>query len=430
MAGKKILVADDSLTIQKVIRLALSNEGYEIQAVSDGADAIQQISLFRPDAVLIDVSLPTQSAFEIKRTANSKPDLKNVKFVLMSSAFEKVDEAQATELHFDGRLTKPFDPAHLRQVLQEVLATGGAAGDSEMDFQDLPAAGPPEEGLAMFDPLAPEENMEPEEATRELSLDHEDADSEIELTPTTNPQEEPFGNLWEDTAPEDTGLRALDPFASLGSPPPMSPPPAPPKEPKEGVSIHVKNTPIPPLPPTPPAAPSGLDLEPPSAPSFPEDPFGEDPTPALDLASSGAEESPDQDIKNLTESTIRMSGLDDFQWSINETGKKDSTLFAEPDRPEPPALKPPVSFSDDGGSSFRPAPQTLPPGPHLSGAPQEHPAPAERAGAGSSLSSSQMEEIVRAELRQTLEKMAQKILPEVAEKIIKAEINKMLNEKI
>ena len=57
MSGKKLLVADDSLTIQKVIRLALSNEGYEIQAVSDGNDAIQQISLFRPDVILIDISL-------------------------------------------------------------------------------------------------------------------------------------------------------------------------------------------------------------------------------------------------------------------------------------------------------------------------------------------------------------------------------------
>src|SRR5213595_498171 len=66
MPGKKLLVADDSLTIQKVIRLALSNEGYEIQAVSDGNDAIQQISLFRPDVVLIDVSLPGKTAFEVK----------------------------------------------------------------------------------------------------------------------------------------------------------------------------------------------------------------------------------------------------------------------------------------------------------------------------------------------------------------------------
>src|SRR5271163_365935 len=112
---KKLLVADDSLTIQKVIRLALSNEGYEIQAVSDGNDAIQQISLFRPDVVLIDVSLPGKSAFEVKRAVNTHEDLRGVRFVLMSSAFEKIDEKQLATVIFDGRLTKPFDPAHLRQ---------------------------------------------------------------------------------------------------------------------------------------------------------------------------------------------------------------------------------------------------------------------------------------------------------------------------
>src|SRR4051794_24785060 len=122
MPGKKLLVADDSLTIQKVIRLALSNEGHDIQAVSDGNDAIQQISLFRPDVVLIDVSLPGKTAFEVKRSINEHVDLEEVRFVLMSSAFEKVDEVQVEEVKFHGRLTKPFDPAHLRQVLTDVLA--------------------------------------------------------------------------------------------------------------------------------------------------------------------------------------------------------------------------------------------------------------------------------------------------------------------
>src|SRR5271170_2763089 len=127
--AKKLLVADDSLTIQKVIRLALSGassgqgEGYEIQTVSDGNDAIQQISLFRPDAVLIDVSLPGKSAFEVKRAINVHEDLDRVRFVLMSSAFEKVDEDQAKEVLFHARLTKPFDPAHLREILTQVLSS-------------------------------------------------------------------------------------------------------------------------------------------------------------------------------------------------------------------------------------------------------------------------------------------------------------------
>ena len=122
MADKKLLVADDSLTIQKVIRLALSNEGYEIQTVSDGHDAAQQISLFRPNIVLIDISLPGKSAFEVKREINNFQDFEEIRFVLMSSAFEKVDEVQMKEVGFHGNLTKPFDPSHLRQILLDALS--------------------------------------------------------------------------------------------------------------------------------------------------------------------------------------------------------------------------------------------------------------------------------------------------------------------
>ncbi len=121
MAGKKLLVADDSLTIQKVIRLALTNEGYDIHAVSDGNHALQQIALFRPDVVLIDVSLPGKSAFEVKREINQTGDGDEFKFILMSSAFERIDEAQIEEVSFHARLTKPFDPAQLRQTLSDVI---------------------------------------------------------------------------------------------------------------------------------------------------------------------------------------------------------------------------------------------------------------------------------------------------------------------
>ncbi len=125
MGAKKILVVDDSLTIQKVIRLALANEGYEIQAVSSGNDVISQLSLFRPQVVLIDFSIPGKSAFEIRTECLRTPDLANISFVVMSSAFENVDETKLAEYHFNGRLVKPFDPSHLRQVLDEVFKKGG-----------------------------------------------------------------------------------------------------------------------------------------------------------------------------------------------------------------------------------------------------------------------------------------------------------------
>lgn len=120
MAGKKILVADDSLTIQKVIRLALSGDGYEIQTVSDGKEALEQASLFRPDICIIDVSLPQLDAYQLREKFIEKPDLKHIPVVLMSSTFEKVDEERMHRLGFSGHLVKPFDPSHLRSTLLAV----------------------------------------------------------------------------------------------------------------------------------------------------------------------------------------------------------------------------------------------------------------------------------------------------------------------
>ena len=125
--GKKLLVADDSITIQKVIKLALSSEGYEILAVSGGKDVMQTAEQERPDVILIDVSLPGKDAYEIKRMVNSTPALSGIRFVLMYSAFEKVDEHQAVEVGFDARLIKPFDPSNLRKIIAGLVGASSVA---------------------------------------------------------------------------------------------------------------------------------------------------------------------------------------------------------------------------------------------------------------------------------------------------------------
>jgi len=133
----KLLIADDSLTIQKVIKLALSNDGYEIHAVSDGTNALEQMALFMPDVVLMDIAIPGKSAFELKQALNQDPELNSIPVILMCSAFEKVDEAKVALLGFQGRLTKPFDPTHLRQALQRAI---DAAGGKKELGQDIPTA--------------------------------------------------------------------------------------------------------------------------------------------------------------------------------------------------------------------------------------------------------------------------------------------------
>ncbi len=154
MVGKKILVADDSLTIQKVIRLALSGDGYEIQTVSDGKEAIEQASLFRPDICIIDVSLPKYDAYQIREKFIYQADLKNIPVIMMSSAFEKVDEARMQELGFSGHLVKPFDPSHLRSTLLSV-AEQASRVDPVMDTINSPVEASNEPEVMSLDEISP-----------------------------------------------------------------------------------------------------------------------------------------------------------------------------------------------------------------------------------------------------------------------------------
>lgn len=419
MASKKLLVADDSLTIQKVIRLALSNEGYEIQAVSDGNDAVQQISLFRPDVILIDISLPTKSAFEVKRAINQQGEFSDLKFVLMSSAFESVDEDQAKEVVFDGRLTKPFDPAHLRQVLTDVLAKSQSRSG---DFPTFPPAPPrdDEDGDDLDQPIQPAPDFPV-------------------FTPPGQalPEEEDEPQVWGKSAQPE------EPFASL------TPPPLPASKPA-------------------PAAP----IAPP--PNFPDFQMPEElQASQAPQAPRSAPEPEDSDVKHLTESTIRMSGLDDFQWSVNESARKPKSDLPPPppsmeesspfsSHRDEPVIRPFPGLSDLGGANFqigqRDESQAIPPfrpepsheapstganayhnAPTQTGFQEEEeiqfqsPPPPPPGGASSGamqVTAEQLEELVQREVQKSLEKLAREILPDVAERVIKQEIHRLLQEQI
>lgn len=190
--AKKLLVADDSLTIQKVIKLALSGDGYEIQTVSDGTECLQQAALFRPDVILIDIGLPGRSAFDIKKAANEDPELARVPFVLMSSAFEKVDEAKVGLLRFDGRLTKPFDPSNLKDVLTQALRMN--AGHGSKDFSPTP---PPRMAAP---PSAPIRKSQGNEITSEIQVPRPGfSPSPFAIGNDDEPSLDSTDSLWNDT---------------------------------------------------------------------------------------------------------------------------------------------------------------------------------------------------------------------------------------
>ena len=91
----KLLLADDSVTIQRVIELTFANEDVEVSAVGDGEQAIARVQADRPDIVLADIGMPKRSGYDVAAFVKGHPDLAHIPVLLLTGAFEPVDEPRA-----------------------------------------------------------------------------------------------------------------------------------------------------------------------------------------------------------------------------------------------------------------------------------------------------------------------------------------------
>ena len=134
----KLLLADDSVTIQRVIELTFAGEDVQVIAVGDGQQAIDQIGTERPDIVLADIGIPERDGYEVGEFIKSNPNLKHIPVLLLTGAFEPVDETRARAIGCDGVLVKPFGPQQVINRVRDLLAGRRAAA-----AWATPPGGPP-----------------------------------------------------------------------------------------------------------------------------------------------------------------------------------------------------------------------------------------------------------------------------------------------
>lgn len=147
LAGRKLLLADDSITIQKVVALTFADEGIEVLAVSNGADAVEVLEEFAPDVVLADVYMPKMTGLQVCDYIKRNDKLKHIPVMLLVGSFEPFEEAEARRVGADDTLTKPFQS--IRTLLGRVgvllgrdsapasSAQSAAAVESESDGLDV-----------------------------------------------------------------------------------------------------------------------------------------------------------------------------------------------------------------------------------------------------------------------------------------------------
>jgi CheY-like chemotaxis protein len=145
----KLLLADDSVTIQRVIELTFADEDVKVTAVGDGQLAIDHIQSDRPDIVLADVGMPKHDGYEVAAFIKNDPALEHIPVLLLTGAFEPVDEERARAVRCDGVLAKPFEPqlliSRVKELLENAAPRAGAipedAAQDSAPAADVPAGG-------------------------------------------------------------------------------------------------------------------------------------------------------------------------------------------------------------------------------------------------------------------------------------------------
>jgi len=121
-----ILLADDSITIQKVVGIIFANEEFDLVVVDNGSAALEKAREIHPAVMLVDALMPGKSGYEVCEEVRRDPTLANTPLLLLVGAFEPFDEDRARTSGVDDFITKPFESQNLIdkvKALVELAAT-------------------------------------------------------------------------------------------------------------------------------------------------------------------------------------------------------------------------------------------------------------------------------------------------------------------
>lgn len=117
----RVLLADESTTIKKVIQLALQDFGVDVKAVHIGVDVLEVARSFQPEIVFADVLLQKRNGYDVCFDLKNDAVLKSVPVVLMWSSFMEFDQDAAQRAQANDKLEKPFDVETLRAIVMSLV---------------------------------------------------------------------------------------------------------------------------------------------------------------------------------------------------------------------------------------------------------------------------------------------------------------------
>jgi DNA-binding response OmpR family regulator len=159
MAGEKILNIDDSPTVQRLIAMILSSQGYQVVLASDGEEGIQKAKSERPALILVDFVMPKMNGYQVCKILKEDPEFRDTPIILVTSKGDKVGSKFVDVLGISEYFTKPFQPEELLAKIREVLdkkaqdAAAAKAASAAATARPAPSLDPARGGAGVFPAL-------------------------------------------------------------------------------------------------------------------------------------------------------------------------------------------------------------------------------------------------------------------------------------
>lgn len=118
MSTLKVLVVDDDVNIQELLRLYFEKDGYVVLTESDGSHVQDCVHRFAPDVVILDLMLPGKNGFDVLRDLRKQTD---IPVIMLTARGETLDKVVGLELGADDYVPKPFEPKELLARVKAVL---------------------------------------------------------------------------------------------------------------------------------------------------------------------------------------------------------------------------------------------------------------------------------------------------------------------
>ncbi len=268
--SKKILLADDSITIQKVISITFASEDYDLIIVGDGDTAVAKIKETKPDIVIADIAMPGKNGYEVCELIKKEPGLRHIPVLLLSGTFEPLNEKEAQRVKADDHVVKPFESQELIEKVKNLLAKPPAMAPVEVEAGKtviIQAKAPmPIDIWEVGDFMGVEETEAPAKgaaASAEKEIWEVDFFEEPAKVISVKPEEKP--KIEDEFIELDLKEEELQPVEEVKPVPPSA------LKPKEAIGFEaapeIKPQPpvkpsVPPMIPTPPAAPKAVSTVP------------------------------------------------------------------------------------------------------------------------------------------------------------------------